>query len=678
MPLGKSGMNKHHVHIASFPFVRITIPFIAGILSYAIFPHLFFVSAVVVLAIICQVASLGAKKSLHSSLRPFLSSIAIFLFFVSLGWTSAAISKPPALPESALYTPCCIKFQIEEIRHKNLTTELFGNAGIGEKDIHLAITLKGNDYRLLEGDILFCSDIQIKPITGSLMPEAFNYATFMKRNGFLYKAYIVPGNFKKIGHKDNLHTYSSLLRTYLIQRIRQIGLDANTSDFSITIFTGKRHIAEQNRAMFSNSGLAHILAVSGLHIGIIIFITSIIFRPLRRFHFVKIFYTTTLITVWLYVFFTGFPPSAVRAGIMGTFVFGAKGLLKRHSPLNALFASAFFILLFAPDSIYDIGFQLSFLSVLGILLFSDSLTIRTNSRILNYAFSTIAVTLAAQLGTAVLIIYHFNTFPTSFLLSNVLVIPILPLFISLLLPAILLSCISLKWSVLNFALERIYFLIQTLPDKFIKIFPAIDGIWLDGFSAVLISIAIFSTGTILFFRLKRPFLYFPAAIIFLSILSIVSQKLTLPDSGTLITDGYSSTNIIAYHGKSAYIINSRNDTSEISQCLEDNRRFFIKHNFDSIFKVQTVVQKPDLYISYPFVFANGKRFVFIQGNYRKHCQGKMRLATDYAILTNNYYNQLSDLPDYIEADTIIIPNEIHEERRDTLIAFARRNKIPFI
>ena len=363
---------------------------------------------------------------------------------------------------------------------------------------------------------------------------------------------------------------------------------------------------------------------------------------------------------------------------MATFVFAAKNLLQKHSSLNALFASAFLILLFSPQSLYDIGFQLSFLSVAGILLFSDFLTFRTSNAVANYMLSSMAMTISAQIGTFVLTIFYFHSFPSCFLIANILVVPLLPIFMLLVLPAILLAAIGLNFIPLNFIIDFLYACIHFFPDIFRQILPPINEIRLDSLSAAFFSLAIFSFGFAIKLRLNKKILSLPAMLAVAGGISMAASVRAIPEKSIFVTDGYSSTNIIYCENRTAYILNSRNDTAEISQFVEHNRVFFFNRKIDKIHKItHENIRKKDLYISYPIVYALGKSYMFVEGNYKKN-RLKNSFPINYAIITNNYYNQLPDLFQYVNPDTIVIANEIYDTRRDTLIEFAKRNKIPLI
>lgn len=186
-------------------------------------------------------------------------------------------------------------------------------------------------------------------------------------------------------------------------------------------------ITPELRASYARSGLAHLLAVSGLHTGIVFLLVNLLLRPLtllRRGHVLR--NLAAAAAVWLYVAATGFPPSAVRAAVMCTLLQAALASASEYTALNALAAAAFGMLLWNPAWIGDISFRLSFLAVGAILAWGVPLCRRlhTRFRLLNALTDTLAIGLCASLATAPLVCNTFGILPVAGLLLNPLVIPL--------------------------------------------------------------------------------------------------------------------------------------------------------------------------------------------------------------------------------------------------------------
>jgi competence protein ComEC len=220
----------------------------------------------------------------------------------------------------------------------------------------------------------------------------------------------------------------------------------------------KSHLSGATKQYFSTSGASHILAVSGLHVGIIFMAISLLLRPLTPIRWtLKIQQLLVITLLWGYAFLCGLPPSIVRAVTM--FSVGALGVIvhQQSQSLNNVCFTAFAMLLYNPNYLFDMGFQLSFSAVIGILLYVNSqksnfaskreqrqvyLTMPSGSKIMSEAnkvegqksellhrlFTSVkemcGVSIAAQLATLPLILYYFGSFPTYFLITNLTVVPL--------------------------------------------------------------------------------------------------------------------------------------------------------------------------------------------------------------------------------------------------------------
>ncbi len=169
------------------------------------------------------------------------------------------------------------------------------------------------------------------------------------------------------------------------------------------------------------------LAISGLHVGIIAFVISIVLWPLYITGFGHARSIIIIAAVWLYAMIIGLPASVVRAALMATIYFTGRSLQRRTSPLNSLALAALCILVVSPEAMFQIGFQLSFAAVLAIILFAERLNpVGRRRRIAYNAASYLCVTLSAVIGTGILTIIYFHSFPTYFLIGNLLSALLLP------------------------------------------------------------------------------------------------------------------------------------------------------------------------------------------------------------------------------------------------------------
>ena len=188
----------------------------------------------------------------------------------------------------------------------------------------------------------------------------------------------------------------------------------------------KSALTKELRETYSVTGASHILALSGLHIGIIYLLLFRLTLGRRHFWFSQV---AIILSIWAFAFITGLSTSVVRSATMIS-MYALFSVAGRHrSPVNLLCFTAIVMLLVSPSSLYDIGFQLSFCAVLAILLlmplfesfFPENYLVK--HPFVRYIYNMVGVSVAAQIGVAPLIAYHFGRFSTYFLFTNFLVIP---------------------------------------------------------------------------------------------------------------------------------------------------------------------------------------------------------------------------------------------------------------
>nr|WP_255572943.1 ComEC/Rec2 family competence protein [Hanstruepera marina] len=200
------------------------------------------------------------------------------------------------------------------------------------------------------------------------------------------------------------------------------------------LFLGQRQdISNELRQQYVDAGAIHILAISGLHVGIILIILNNLFRFFRRFKKGYIFKTIIiLILLWAFAIIAGLSPSVLRAVTMFSAVAIAMNLKRPYNIYNTLAISAFVLLLFNPMLLFEIGFQLSYLAVIGIVSIQPLLfnAIKTKYWFINKVLILLTVSIAAQIGVLPLSLFYFHQFPGLFFISNVVIIPFLGFILS--------------------------------------------------------------------------------------------------------------------------------------------------------------------------------------------------------------------------------------------------------
>ncbi|MDG1778401.1 MAG: ComEC/Rec2 family competence protein [Flavobacteriaceae bacterium] len=274
--------------------------------------------------------------------------------------------------------------------------------------------------------------IETKPKTINLPknPYAFSYKNYLARKGIFHQISINPQTkFAHIKGKESIKGRAAKARHYVEQKIDALNINATSRAFLKAFYLGIRNeIPEDIKTNYKNSGVLHILALSGLHVGLLLSILELLLSPLVRIRQgKKIRSGTIIIILWGFAFLTGLSPSIIRAVTMFSCFALARGLNRQSNSINTLFISAFVVLMVHPNFCFDVGFQLSYTAVLGILLIKPILDHYWQPKhlVLKPVVTLLNVSVAAQIGILPLSLFYFHQFPLLFFLTNLLVIPVL-------------------------------------------------------------------------------------------------------------------------------------------------------------------------------------------------------------------------------------------------------------
>ena len=280
-------------------------------------------------------------------------------------------------------------------------------------------------------------DISPQEIRNSGNPYEFNYKGYFERMKIYRQVYLREANWRLTTIKPAFSVYieAELLRDKLLSIYRSQTLgDTEYKILSALTLGYKRNLDPEVKQVFSSAGASHILAVSGLHVGIVFWVISLVFGFLKKQRKGKfIFVTICIISIWFYAILTGLSPSVQRAAIMVTVFVVGDNLKRGMNIYNTLAASALLILFMNPLNLFDIGFQLSYSAVLGIVFLHPKFNrlLAFENKLMKYLWDILTVSVAAQISTLPLTIFYFNQFPVYFWLTNLYIIPVVQLLIPL-------------------------------------------------------------------------------------------------------------------------------------------------------------------------------------------------------------------------------------------------------
>ena len=367
--------------------------------------------------------------------------------------------------------------------------------------------------KLYNGDIISIKGKASEFPKGSQYDD-FNPSEYYAKQHIKYIVYTKKENV--IIHPISKHNIISLSQKYrdlCLTFLKNLFKDKIHNSLMSGILIGaKQELPQEIVSAFKNTGTSHILAVSGMHLafiyGLIIFILAKAVRIRNKFANAAI----TIFLIWLFTFITGSGAAVVRAAVMFSFIEIGKILQRNNDIYNITFGAGFFMLLFNPCIIYDIGFQLSFLAVLSIVLFNPIVKkiYASDYKFINYLWEIISITLSVQVLTLPITMYYFHQFPTYFLIANFIWVPlstllmlggIIALLFYKLLPFVSFLIVYLTEKIIDFGLW-IFTIISNLPYYFIEniyIFPEL---------LVAIYIAIFYLAYQIYYSIKINYFYF--------------------------------------------------------------------------------------------------------------------------------------------------------------------------
>ena len=279
------------------------------------------------------------------------------------------------------------------------------------------------------GDCLLFAAKVSQPVSDVEL-TGFDYARYLYRKGISGTAMAFSGDWmltERCG-RIALRQLALRYREWLVNRLR--GFQPVLGDEQLAVVAAltvgdKAVLTDSLKEMYSAAGVSHVLALSGLHIGLLSAILYLLLVPLKRIRGgERLRGMVVIILLWLFAFVTGLSPSVVRAVLMCTLYGVASCVMgERLSSLYVLTLAAFLMLCYQPMYLFDLSCQLSFLAVWAILCFYPYVVkmLKVKQRFWVWLWNGMAVSVSAQLGTLPLVLYFFGSFPTYFLLSNLIV-----------------------------------------------------------------------------------------------------------------------------------------------------------------------------------------------------------------------------------------------------------------
>lgn len=665
------------------PFFRLLLPLIVGIVFYQ-FTGLnvayLYVAAIFSLSLIFS--SLLIHQSNHQYNLRWLFGLGTFMLIFSLGVFlsfqreqnaefqhlndkgifQVEIYEMPVIKENSVLCRVQTMAFFDSLQQQQTTH--------GKAIVYIA--KDSNSVQLTSGDRLLI-ETNFKKSDGIVNPDGFDYATYLKRQGITATAYIAAGRWKLMSKNQNFSIFrlAEKLQHKLLDVYRKFGIQGDEFAVLAALTLGSKDaLHPELRQNYTTSGGMHILAVSGLHVGVIYIVLSFLFRFLDRKPKLKLVKATIIVLLlWCYALITGLPPSVIRSTLMFSLIAIGAGLERKSQIYNTISFSAFVMLLINPDYLFDVGFQLSYSAVVSIVYFQPKIKnwFEITNKPLRWAWELTAVSLAAQIGTAAFSIYYFHQFPNYFLITNFVAIPFatfiiygaVALFLCSPIPylsvaiAFILKCLLVG---LNYSIEFIHDLPYSLTITTINFWQVILAFLAIIFFTVYLNNKQFKP---LFATLLFVLMFFGV--------NLHTKILTSKTDQFIVFSDNKNTNVSFIQGSHNYFF-----STDSASLLRVSGNFLLQNKIEFTERIES-----KSFYNEGFVQFKGKRFLLLTDNVMKGKTSCDILKIDYLVITNKLKPRIEHLLTCVSPTEIIVDKSISDWYTESIRKICNERNIRF-
>lgn len=369
----------------------------------------------------------------------------VIVLFIGIGMTDEALSRPLTIEKAfggsvpdSLY--CTVTGVLTKTHGDRIDVVIDGTNGAKAR-------IRSGVTEVSSGDIIRIPPKYLTEVSADTSMVGKRLQTMLKASGILYTGRIFPKNIVTVGRSSNPRYFFTDIREKIETEIERSHLSRPTIDFLNAILMGDKTGLDENiRLTFANGGMAHMLALSGLHIGILAGFLMFFMWPIKLIGRYKWGYVIAIGLLWLYVAVTGMAYSSVRACIMTTLAFIGIISERKNYAGNAICSACLLILIFDPAALFDAGFQLSVVCVAALIAFASRLNPIGHRQhpVLFYICGSMIATMVATAASWVLTSYYFSQIPLMFLPSNLILLPMLPVYLSGAVVFTLLLCLGIE------------------------------------------------------------------------------------------------------------------------------------------------------------------------------------------------------------------------------------------
>jgi competence protein ComEC len=423
-------------------FIRLLPPFISGVIFQWQFSIAF---SFLILALLLCLLLLLAYSCLSVPTRfkfSFLNGIICFVLFSCIGatltftknvqhspkWFGNYYTDSSALLVTSIEPPVVKERSIKVMA--NVSAVITNNHSVDTKGKIILYIDRNTPITSLQYGTSLLFKKKIQEIRSSGNPGTFDYRQYCLFQGISHQVYLGKNEFSHLPelYKRAFPSFIFSLKQKILSILKKYIRGEKETGLAEALLVGYRDDLDKSLVQsYSNTGVVHIIAISGLHLGLIYLLMVKLVRPISRLKKFKWLCPLLIISgLWLFSLLAGAQPSVLRSALMFSCLAIGEGFNRKTNIYNSLALSAFLLLCFNPFTLWDTGFQLSYAAVISLVIFMRSINnlICFKSKLLNATWKLCAVTLSAQVMTLPLCIYYFHQLPACFLVTNLVAIPL--------------------------------------------------------------------------------------------------------------------------------------------------------------------------------------------------------------------------------------------------------------
>jgi competence protein ComEC len=447
------------VKLINFTVVKLTIFLIVGIIVGYFFPisliasYVYTGGTLLLLLVFYLRARTQFKQHIGFGILTYMTFVGVGILILNLKHPKYSKYHYTHYCNSSLDTVYNIAFRIQDIlkSNSNYNTYTVQLLSLNSHKVNGKVLLKlrkDSSSTLCPVDHVYLIKTQLLPIQAPLNPGAFNYKNYLERRYIYHKINSEAQLLYPIAsHTTTHHGWAYQLRNHIQSKLQTLEFSPDNFAIINALFLGQRqYISQTLHYNYTNAGVIHILALSGLHIGIILWFLNVLLKPIEYYKRGKTLKLLLIVMVlWGFAFCTGLSVSVTRSVTMFSIVALGMHLKRPTNIYNTLTVSIFILLLYNPLFLMDAGFQLSYLAVFAIVSIAPILYNLWQPRywIVDKYWRILTVTIAAQIGVLPISLYYFHQFTALSFVSNLVILPVLGLIIGYGILIIILSVANL-------------------------------------------------------------------------------------------------------------------------------------------------------------------------------------------------------------------------------------------